>query len=794
MPFAAGSRLGPYEILAPLGAGGMGEVWRAQDTRLRREVAIKVLPEEFARDPDRLRRFEREARAAGMLNHPNITAIYDVGSHEGASYVVEELLEGETLRSLLVGGPLPPRRAVEAAVQIAHGLAAAHEKGIVHRDLKPENLWVTPDGRVKILDFGLARLTSMDEASAATDLSTTPAATEPGVVLGTLCYMSPEQVRGRVADARSDIFSLGAILYEMLSGARAFRADSSAEIMSAILKEDPPDLSGARRDIPPGLERIVRHCLEKTPEARFQSARDVAFALQELSSAPPAAGQTWPAARGTRLLPALSVGAVAVFLLAILFAADVGGIRKRLLGSTTSGIRSVAVLPLENFSRDPDQEYFADGMTEALITDLAQIRSLRVISRTSVMAYKSAKKPLPQIGRELNVDGIVEGSVQKSGDRVRITAQLVQASNDRHLWARSYERDLRDVLTLQSEVARSIAEEIRAAVTPEEATRLARPRGVDPEAHELYLKGRFAWANGSESEMERAIGLFQQALAKDPGYAAAYAGLADVYYMMSDVYRAPYDVLPKAKEAAEQALKLDGTLSDAHTSLAAVHLLYDWDWARARQETSRAIDLNPSSAGAHDVRGTCLAALGRREESAAEMRRALELDPRSPLVNFDAGWALFMGRDFEQALRRFRVAAAIEPTFGWPRAGVAMSLAAAGRNAEAIPAAEEGPRVDKSPLVLAVAGGVFAKCGAAGRAQRVLAEIGEISKRHYVCPYEIAIIHVGLGDREQAFRFLEQGLRDRSTCMPFAKVDARLDPIRSDPRFARLLREIGFPP
>jgi TolB-like protein/tetratricopeptide (TPR) repeat protein len=795
MTLSTGARLGPYEILAPIGAGGMGEVYRAKDPRLGRDVAIKVLPGSFSADKDRLRRFEQEARAAGILNHPNITAVYDIGTHEGAPYVVQELLEGETLRSSLAGGRLPPRKAIDYALQIAHGLAAAHEKRIVHRDLKPENLFVTKDGRVKILDFGLAKLTHTETGPEVTSLPTATAGTEPGVVMGTLGYMSPEQLRGEAVDARSDIFSFGAILYEMLSGRRAFRGATAADTISAILREEPAELSQSAPNVPPSLERVVRHCLEKSPAARFHSAPDVAFALEESASgsaAAPAAAR--PAAevrrRGQRL--ALAGAAIAI-LVGILV--GVRPLLERLRGGPGArAIQSIAVLPFENFSRDPEQEYFADGMTEELITGLAQIRSLRVISRTSAMQYKGTKKRIPEIGRELNVDAVLEGSVQRSGQRVRVTAQLIRASMDQHLWARSYERDLRDVLGLQSEVAAAVAHEVRVTLTPEEKVRLTQARPTDPEAHELYLKGRFHWNKGTEADLVEAIRDFESALARNPGYAPAYAGIADAYASLSDVYRPPYEVMPKARAAATKALQLDETLADTHVSLANIQFNYDRDWAAAEREARRALELNPNSAGAHDILGTYFAVLGRAAESAAEAARCLELDPLSVVFTSDAGWGRLAARDYDHAIEFFRKAVEIEPGFGFAHEGMAIAYVQKGRCPEAIAVAEKGTQADDSPFVLATSGGIYAACGKSDRAREVLKKLAGPYRNRYVCPYEIAVIHIGLGEKDEAFRSFEKGLQDRSICMPFLKVDPRLDPIRSDPRYVELVRRLAFPP
>ena len=473
MTLSAGTKLGPYEIVAPIGAGGMGEVYKAKDTRLGREVAIKVLPAGLWADPDRLRRFEQEARAAGLLNHPNITTVYDVGEHQDAPYVVQELLEGETLRSALARGSLSPREAIDYAVQIARGLFAAHQKGIVHRDLKPENLFVTADGRVKILDFGLAKLVQPEPPSSPqTEIPTESPATEPGVVLGTAGYMSPEQLRGKPADVRSDIFAFGAVLYEMLSGRRAFTGESAADAMLSVLKEDPLDRPITKSNISPDLERVVRRCLEKSPEQRFQSARDLGFELEELAATSQARRSGGGPGLARRPGFRLAVAGLALVLVLAVLATNTG-LRRWISASLGAGrISSVAVLPLRNVSGEPSQDYFADGMTEALTADLAQIAALKVISGTSAMQYKGTKKPLRQIAQELGVDAVLEGSVARVGNRVRVTSELINASSDTHIWAKTFERDLQDVLALQAEVAREVARQVEVELTAAERARL----------------------------------------------------------------------------------------------------------------------------------------------------------------------------------------------------------------------------------------------------------------------------------------------------------------------------------
>jgi TolB-like protein len=799
MSLAVGSRLGPYEILAPLGAGGMGEVYRARDTRLSREVAIKVLPAAVSSDADRLRRFEQEARSASALNHPNIVTIHDVGTQDGAPYVVWELLDGETLRQRLASGALAVRKVVDYGLQISRGLAAAHEKGIVHRDLKPENLFITRDDRVKILDFGLAKaVTPVSPGIGETAVPTEVPGTEPGIVMGTVGYMSPEQVRGQAVDQRSDVFALGAILYEMASCQRAFHGPSAADTMSAILGREPPELSGSGHAIPPALQRTIRHCLEKSPQARFQAAGDVAFALEEASSSGAVSGGAPAAAEsssgpGRRRLVRVVAGAVVVAGVAVLAARL---LRERAGSAAAAGpIRSIAVLPLENFSKDPEQEYFADGMTDELITDLAQIGSLRVISRTSAMTYKGTKKRIPEIGRELDVDAVLEGSVQKSGGRVRITAQLVRASSDQHVWAKSYERDLKDVLGLQSEVARAVAEEVQAALTPAEKKRLANARPVDPEVHELTLRGRYMVFHAtSQEEIEKAIGLFEQALRKDPSSAEPYEGLSLAYTSLSDFFLSPAETMPKARAAAEKAIALDDAVAAPHAWLGFVLMAYDWKWAESEKELRRAIALNPGDWAAHEFLGILLGDVGRFDESEAEFQKVVRLDPLSSAVGSDAGWAATLARRYDRAEVWFRRSIELDPSSsGWPRVNFAIALTLQGRPKEAVAEAEKGIASFDSPLARATACSVFALGGQREKAERLFEELMSESKERYVCPYELGNVALALGRRDQAFDLLEKGLRDHSICMQFLKFDPRLDPIRSDARYADLVKSIGFP-
>jgi serine/threonine protein kinase/tetratricopeptide (TPR) repeat protein len=777
----------------------MGEVYRAHDTRLGRDVAIKVLPASFSSDRDRLRRFENEARATSALNHPNLLTLHDIGAHDGAPYIVSELLEGQTLRERLALGALPPRKAVDYGTQIAKGLGAAHEKGIVHRDLKPENIFVTDDGRVKILDFGLAKSQPEDTS----ELPTRTHGTEAGVILGTVGYMSPEQVQGQLVDHRSDIFAFGAVLHEMLTGARAFHGTSAIETMHAILKEDPPEPSRISREVTPGLDRIVRRCLEKRAAERFQSARDLGFALGETTvDAPlPTNANVTASVSGRRSRPLRWVWAgiaglaLVAGIVALIGAWNPGDGRDPLLPSTSSvRIQSLAVLPFLNFSRDPEQEYFVDGMTVALITSLTSLHSLPVRSPNSAMSFKGTRKTLPQIARELNVDGFLQGSVERMGDRVRISVQLIEAATDTTVWAESYVRDLRDIFALQSEIAQMVASKVHAAVTPDERGRFARTRPVDPAVYELYLRGQFHARKATGPEIEQGIKYFEQAIEKDPNYAPAYSGLAGAYYLLSDAYKPPREVMPKAKKAALKALELDQNLADAHTALAAVHIFLEFDWAAAESELKRAIELNPGDALAHNYYGTLLTvALNRDDEGVDHSRIATELDPLSAQVRGDVGWINFMRRKYEASIAENLKAIEIEPRYGIAHGDLGYAYLAVGRKTEALAAAEEGPKVDASPLVLALSGGVYALAGEKQRARAVLSDVIATSKNRHVCAYEVAIIHIGLGDKDEAFRWLNKGFDNRSACMPFTKIDPRLDPLRSDPRYDDLIRRIGFP-
>lgn len=791
MALSAGIRLGAYEIVAPLGKGGMGEVYRAYDTRLGREVAIKVLPEHLTKNPDALKRFEREARALAALSHPNILTIFDVGAHGDISYVVTELLEGQTLRRRLDGSSLPWKKALAIVIPIAEGLSAAQSKGVIHRDLKPENVFLTSEERVKILDFGLARQT---HTKVPDNITSAPTASgllsEAGILTGTLPYMSPEQVRGETLDARNDIFSFGCMLYEMLKGERPFSRSTTAETLAAILKEEPPDLIHAGKEIPSELDHIVMRCLEKNKERRFQSAHDLAFALQEIQKVPtPIAKQT---KRPTRL--PIFGALFAIGLLALGLALNVGGFRERLFGSPKRMIKSIAVLPLENLPRDPKEEYFADGMTEALITDLAKIGSLKVISRTSVMQYKQTKKPIREIAQELNVDALIEGSVLRAGDQVRITAQLIDAATDEHIWAESYERETSNILALQREVASAIARQIKVKLTPQEQDRLGGSRTVQPEAYEAYLKGQFYRAKGTEEGYNASIDYFQRAIELDPDYPASYAGLAIAYVALGNFgFRPPMDVYPKSKEIARKALEKDPNLGETHAVLGYIKANYDWDWPGAETEYKRAIELNPNFALAYDFYSYFLGVQNRIDEALAVRKKALELDPVSLAFNTNMGWTLRIAGRLDQAVTHLRKTLQLDSNF--PRAHVWLGQCyEVKRNYPAAIDEFQKAKIfsNNSPYVLAALGHAYARAGRKEDALQILNELTDLSKRRYVSPYDIALVYAGLEDKDETFSWLEKAYKERATWLILLNVDQLWDPMRNDGRFKDLLHRMNF--
>ncbi len=779
-----GQALSHYRIIEKIGAGGMGQVFKARDERLDRDVAIKVLREELAVNPDRLRRFEQEARSASALNHPNIITIFDVGKHGDTPYIAMEYVEGQTLRDVLVGGPLPTTKLIELASQIAEGLAKAHAAGITHRDLKPENVMVTTDGYVKILDFGLAKLRPSSESD-----SEAVTATREGTIMGTVGYMSPEQAKGQSVDHRSDQFSFGAILYEMITGKRAFQRETPVQTLSAIIEQEHDSIAAIQPGTSTHLRAIVDRCLAKNPEARYDSTRDLAKELGTLEDKgrPVEPRRAWP-----RLL--LVAGGITVLILLALVL-NFTGLRDGLVGTTPAPrIESLAVLPLENLSGDPEQEYFADGMTEALIAELGQLGTIRVISRTSVMMYKDERKPLPEIARELNVDAVIEGSVLRSGDRVRITAQLLRVEPEEHLWAHNYERDYGEVLTLQSEIALAVAREIESTLSPQTEARLARSRTVNPEAYEAYLKGRYFLNQRTQEGLKRSRGHFRQAIDNDPTYAPAYAGLSDYYDLMA-AYGGipPSEGLPRAEAAAKRALELDESSGEAHTSLGNIFWTSYFDWHRAEREFKRAIELNPNYATAHMWYGGSLASLGRIDDAIREIDQAVDLDPLSPLPAMAAGAYLFMVREYEQSSSFLEMVLGLNPDYPMARWFLGLSYAQKGSFPEAVAELQDAVRGGVGTNVLGDLGRVYGLMGRTREARAVLDQLTALSEESYVSPFDIALVYTGLGEVNQAVEWLEKAWEQRIWYLAFLRTDPRLDPLRSHPGFQDLIRDMNFP-
>jgi non-specific serine/threonine protein kinase len=761
----AGAEAGAYVILRMLGRGGMGEVYEARDSRLGRSVALKFLPSRFAKDPDALERFEREARAASSLNHPNICTIHDVGDYHGRPFFVMELLEGRSLKDRIGAGAMAVDEVIAAGGQIADALAVAHARGIVHRDIKPANIFVTAHGEAKVLDFGLAKLTAERPAApavSATSLKTAPVREEtlttPGTTMGTIPYMSPEQARGDTVDARTDLFSLGVVLYEMATGTRPFRGESAADVLKTIATEAPPPPTAIRSAIPPALERVILKALEKDPAQRFQSAAEIQTALADLRRSRALKTRRWVVG---------SFGAAAAALAAGTY------LGRRLIWSP--GRVMVAVLPLEDLGKDPEQAYFAEGLNDEMVSVLGRLYPdrLGVIGSSSVRKYTGANKRIDQIGRDLHVAYVVDGSLRREGNRVRISARLVRVKDQMQVWAETYDRDISQILAMQSDVAQSVAQGIERTLRPSPQVRLALARPVNPQAYEAYLRG----------ENEKAITF-------DPNYAPAYAGLAQALYFKGLFGAgAPKELFWNVRRAATRAIELDPTLADAYASLALSKLHTQWNWREAEQDFRRAIQLDPSNAKVRHMFAHFLLWMNRGPESAQECKRAVEHDPFDSGLFACLGWHEVWAGNYDKAIEETRRALALDATNGWASLIMGWAYEQLGRPREALSAMKTG---GTSNLRTAAIAHLFAASGNRPAAEALLSDLLEKSKKGYVSAYDLAVVYTGLGDTDRAFDWLNKAYEEESGFMPYLNLDPRFKSLHGDRRYQDLLRRMGL--
>jgi serine/threonine-protein kinase len=780
MPLRSGDKLGPYEILEPIGAGGMGEVYKARDGRLNREVAVKVLPEHLANDPQSLARFEREAKAVAALAHPNILVLFDVGSADGVHYVVTELLQGQNLRELLSQGPLPWRKSAELGAAVAEGLAAAHSKGIIHQDVKPGNIFLTADGRVKLLDFGLAE---MRRTPSPADETATLTETDSAVV-GTIGYMSPEQVRrGKPAPA-SDIFALGCVLYEMVTGRRAFTGGSATEVLAAILRDEPLPVADSGKFSPPELDRVIDRCLAKNPEQRFHSAQDLAFALGTVRGSNDGERPLVPArSRGVQRRVALGVAA----LMLVLAAVGIYVWRIRANGN----VDSLAVLPFVNAGGGNDAEWLSDGITESLIGSLAQMPNVRVMSRNAVFRYKGKETDAAEAARRLGVRAVVTGRIVQRGNQLSVRAELIDARDGSELWGEKYDRPMSDILAVQEDITARIAEKLRHKLSGEEKQKLASQGTGNPEAYRLYLKGKYFAGKFTMEGFNKGLDYLRQAIAIDPNYARAFEGISYAYQITDDSLFPPREVCPKAKEAAIKAIDLDESLSEGHTDLAGMYFWYDYDWSAGIREFRRAIQLNPNSGFAREYYGWELTSLGDTVNGIAEGRKALEADPLSVEAALVLAQDLYLSRQYTEALDLLRKALEQDPDYGLAYWTLGQTYLAQGDFKQAVAVLEKGRQVGPLDWTVEVLAAAYIKDGRSAEGRKILNELEERSKRGgYVPAYYLAYGYLALNDRDRALTALETDYEHRSPNLTYIKLDPGLDPLRNEPRFKSLLRKM----
>ena len=794
MRLTPGTKLGAYEIVAPIGAGGMGEVYRSHDSRVGRDVAIKVLPRRLAADEEARARFLREAKAIAAISHPNILALYEFEREGDIAYVVTELLEGETLRGLLRRGPVAWRRAAEIGAAIADGLAAAHGKGIIHRDLKPENVFITTDGHVKILDFGLAKASAQTIDDAAVTQQLPDAGSVPtermggepataSTVAGSIGYMSPEQLRGQSATAASDIFALGCILYEMVIGRSAFIADSPVETMSAVLRDDVPDLTQSGRRVPFELDRIIRRCLEKHPDARFQSARDLAFAIRAIGTSPLDRDDIPRSRRPRRARLVLSViaAAIVVALAAVWIMWNT---------SNSPVIHSLAVMPFVNASKDANNEYLSDGITESLINTLSQIPELSVVSRTSVFRYKGKDATPQSVAHDLSVQALLTGRVvQPHGNDLIISAELIDGRNNRHLWGEQYRTTMSDLATVQATISSQIAEQLRLQLSGHTRKTVEKHPTENSEAYRLYLQGRYELNKRTGDSFERAIRNFSAAIQRDPNYALAYAGLADCYILQS-IYNEspPAKALPLAAAAAGRAIAIDDELAEAHTSRAYYLMNFDSDLTAAAREFDRAIVLNPSYATAHQWYSRLLVTTGRYNEAIREIRRAETLDPLSLVIIAETGGVYADSGRLDDAITECRRAIELDPSFAFAHYVLAGAFLRQQKLDDAIRESESAWRLGEDPRSLVRLGLAYRAAGRTSDAEKVLSDLQSLRQKRFVPSYGIATLQIALGRTSDA---LDQLKRASQEIPPgqyhrLLATDPLLDPVRRDAGFASL--------
>jgi serine/threonine-protein kinase len=788
---------GRYRFLEKLGAGGMGEVYLAEDTKLNRKVAIKFIQPGSAPDDQANRRLLREARAAAMLDHPNICAIHEVGEEAGRSFIVMQYLEGETLDLRIKREPFNLTHALGIAVEVADALSDAHAHGIIHRDIKPSNVIVTPRGQAKVTDFGLA---STGSGARAAESETQSLLTSADAVMGTVPYMSPEQLTGDQVDARSDIFSFGVTLYEMVSGRRPFASETTAATASAILTQEPPPLTRYRADLPEELQRIVRKCLEKDRERRYQSAADLKVDLDSLrrdtlsgSSQLTAAGVAEARSKRHRILAMAAVAAGVIVVIGGWYALP----HFRGPNVSVNTIGSIAVFPFANSSGDQNSEYLSDGITESLINNFSQLPRLRVMARTTMFRYKSKDVDPLKAGRELGVDAALTGRVFQQGETLVVQADLMRVADGSQLWGDRFDRKLADMLAIQDEIATQIAERLRWRLTGDERELITKRYTTNTEAYDLYLKGRYFSAKLTEPDLDKSITYYQQAIAIDPKYALAYVGLANTYGRLGSVFgfRSPREMLPRGQEFAVKALSLDPKLADAHTTLASYKLNYEWNWAEAEQEIKRALALNPNDGAAHQSYGTFYNLQGRLEEGMAERKLGQQFDPLSPLATANVGYPYYYAHRYDEAIGHFRRALELDPNYSWGHLWIGQAYVQKGMYREAIDEIDQAIRLSGGDTrARATLGHAYGVAGKRDDALKILGELRAVSEQKYVSPYFIALVYLGLKEDDRVFASLEAAYQERHPYLILLKVEPVFDRLRSDPRFIALEKRVGLRP